>query len=453
MTRAAVYLRVSLDQTGEHLAVERQREDCLALAAARGWEVAEEYVDNSISASDARKARPAYSQMCADYAAGKFDALLCYDLDRLTRQPRQLEDWIDAAEQRGLLLVTANGEADLSTDGGRMYARIKAAVARAEIERKAARQSRAQRQRAQMGRPAKGTRCTGYTTAGDTVPAEKAVVRRIFDEFMAGNSLKGIAAGLQRDGVTTRRGGQWSSSSVSSILRNARYAGRSIYKGQDVGAGEWEAFVTEAEFATVQARLHSPERVANKGDRERKHLGSGLYTCECGLPIRSSSGIGPGTNRYTCRHACFYRTGPAIDEFVLAVVHRRLAMPDLRDLLVKPADEGRLKALTAELATLRQRVAQVEADYDADLIDGLRFKTKTDKLRAEMDAVQRGQAALVDAGSESGILTAEDPVAAFDAAPLPIQQRVIRFLCTITLHRQKQGRKGFDPDSVTIEWR
>jgi len=75
--------------------------------------------------------------MVRDYDAGLFDAIICYDLDRLTRQPRQLEDWIDRAESNGLALTTANGDADLTTDGGRMYARIKAAVARAEMERKA----------------------------------------------------------------------------------------------------------------------------------------------------------------------------------------------------------------------------------------------------------------------------------------------------------------------------
>lgn len=83
--------------------------------------------------------RPDYDRMVTDYQAGRSNAIICYDLSRLTRQPRQLEDWIDAAELRGLALVTANGDADLSTDGGRMHARIKAAVARAEMERKGAR--------------------------------------------------------------------------------------------------------------------------------------------------------------------------------------------------------------------------------------------------------------------------------------------------------------------------
>ena len=126
--RAAIYLRISLDREMDGLAIDRQREDCEKLAQFRGWEIVETYVDQSISASDKTKKRPAYLRMVADYEAGLLDAIVCYDLDRLTRQPRELEDWIDRAESRGLLLVTANGDADLGTDGGRMYARIKAEI-------------------------------------------------------------------------------------------------------------------------------------------------------------------------------------------------------------------------------------------------------------------------------------------------------------------------------------
>ncbi len=95
------------------LAIDRQREDCENLARFRRWEVVETYVDQSKSATDRTAIRPDYDRMVADYLLGRFDAIICYDLDRLTRQPRQLEDWIDAAELRGLALVTANGDADL----------------------------------------------------------------------------------------------------------------------------------------------------------------------------------------------------------------------------------------------------------------------------------------------------------------------------------------------------
>ena len=42
----------------------------------------EEYVDQSKSPSDKTKVRPAYDRMVADHAAGKFDAVVCWDLDR-----------------------------------------------------------------------------------------------------------------------------------------------------------------------------------------------------------------------------------------------------------------------------------------------------------------------------------------------------------------------------------
>ena len=137
----------------------------------------ETYVDNSISASKSGVRRPGYDRLVDDYQVGRFGAVVCWDLDRLTRQPRQLEDWIDAAEQRGLLLATANGEADLSTDGGRLFARIKASVARAEVERKSARQKRAAAQRAELGRVPRGIRLTGYTPDGTVVASEALVVR------------------------------------------------------------------------------------------------------------------------------------------------------------------------------------------------------------------------------------------------------------------------------------
>ncbi|AZZ39942.1 recombinase family protein [Acidipropionibacterium jensenii] len=451
MTQAALYLRISLDQTGEHQAIARQREDGVALARARGWEIVATYEDNSISASDRRKDRPGYDAMCRDFAAGRFTALICYDLDRLTRQPRQLEDWIDAAEERGLQLVTTNGEADLGTDAGRLFARIKAAVGRAEVERKAARQARAARQRAEQGRPAKGIRPTGYTITGEIVPEEAKVIRRIFTEFLRGDTLKGIAAALTRDGVPTRRGGKWSSSSVSSVLRNARYAGRSIYRGQDVGPGQWPAIITEGEFAAVAGRLAAPERRTNKTDRARRHLGSGVYYCECGLHMRSSSGQGPGKNRYTCRDAHYYRTGAAIDEYVEAVVRARLAAPDLKTLLVKPADRTESDRLDAQMKELRLRAARFDSDYDAGTIDGYRYRSATDRVRQEMDGVARAQARLA-AQDEGGILTAPDPVAAYNAAPLAVRQRIIGWLARVTVLRAQQGRRGFDPDSVRIEW-
>lgn len=90
MQRVAVYLRISLDQTGEEKAVERQRDDALKLIqdhAKDGWVLHDIYRDNSVSASRREKKRPDYDRMVSDYEAGRFSIIVTYDLDRLTRQP------------------------------------------------------------------------------------------------------------------------------------------------------------------------------------------------------------------------------------------------------------------------------------------------------------------------------------------------------------------------------
>lgn len=447
-TRAAIYLRQSLDANGDQLAVQRQREDCRALAEVRGWEVVGEYVDNSISASDARKQRPQYDAMVSDYRAGDFDALICWDLDRLTRQPRQLEDWIDAATDRGLLLVTANGEADLSTDGGRMYARIKAAVARGEIERKGARQRRAARQRAESGRPPKGARLTGYTVDGEIIEAEAEVIRQLFAMFAAGDSLKSLATMMQDSGVSTRFGGRWNPSTVRTILTNPRYAGRVVYQGATIDAeATWQPIVDRDLFEVVQSRLADPRRKMNRVGTDRKYLGAGIYRCECGLPVRSFSGY-----RYRCKDGCCARSGKVVDDFVTGVIEARLSQPDVRDLLAAQHD-GPSPALLADAQRLRTRLDAIGADYDAGLIDGHRYRIATEKVTSELAEVERRIAEASGTSAAAGVLTAPDPAEAFRSASLMRRRAVVDALVEVTLSKAPRGSRTFDPDTVRIEWR
>jgi site-specific DNA recombinase len=46
--RAGIYCRISRDWEGKQLGVERQREDCLAIAKKRGWTVVEQYIDKDV---------------------------------------------------------------------------------------------------------------------------------------------------------------------------------------------------------------------------------------------------------------------------------------------------------------------------------------------------------------------------------------------------------------------
>lgn len=446
--RAVTYLRISLDHTGEGLAVARQREECAKIIASKDWKAAGEFVDNSVSASDSRKNRPGYDALVKSYDAGEFDALVCYDLDRLTRQPRQLEDWIDAAEDRGLALVTANGEADLTTDGGRMFARVKLAVARAEVDRKSRRQRDAASQRARLGRPPLGVRLTGYTPQGETVPDEAEVIRRIFKLFHTGETLRSISRTLTDEGIASRRGRPWNPSSIRTILTNPRYAGRAVYQGKPTGElGNWEPLVSGDVYDLVQARLTDPRRVSNREGTDRKHLGSGLYRCAvCDEPVSSWS-----QGRYRCRDRHVNRSREAIDDLVRRMIAGRLQLPDAVKLL-EPVEADTAPLLVAA-QRLRDRLATINADYDAGLIDGQRFASASERVRAEQRDLKRR---LAQAGTSSALaetLNAPDPGAEFLTSGLMSQRSVIESLCVIRLQLGTRHSRTFDPETVEFHWR
>src|SRR5690242_9448981 len=96
-TGAAIYVRISLDTEGTGLGVKRQREDCAALADRLGWTVVGVYEDNDVSATSGR-VRPGYARMMRDVECGQIGAIVVWDVDRLTRTPRELEDVIAFAD-------------------------------------------------------------------------------------------------------------------------------------------------------------------------------------------------------------------------------------------------------------------------------------------------------------------------------------------------------------------
>src|SRR3954464_4593695 len=100
MERVAIYARISSDD-GTALGGARPVEDCRKLAAELGWEVAEEYVDNDVSAYSGKR-RPAYERMLADICDGYRDAVLVYHVDRLTRRPIELEQFVETVTAAGV---------------------------------------------------------------------------------------------------------------------------------------------------------------------------------------------------------------------------------------------------------------------------------------------------------------------------------------------------------------
>ncbi|MGP6176853.1 recombinase family protein [Microbacterium sp. A196] len=398
-TRAAIYLRISEDKTGEEKGVDRQLQDALAVIRERGWvQAGDPYQDNSISASKRNVRRPAYDRMVADYQARHFDAIVCYDLDRLTRQPRQLEDWIDAAQETGLAIVTTNGEADLTTDGGRMFARVKAAVARSEIERKGARHRRANAQRAEEGVPHGGRRRYGYEPGGLVPrPDEAATVRRCFEAVASGASIRSIVADLQREKVPGGTGAGWGNSRLRYMLLNPSYAGY-VHVGEEaLPSDKVTPIVSRELYDEVRAILMDEKRRTSPGPG-RKHLASGFVACgveDCPNTLRNHAGY------FTCQvktlnnHSRFIDTSGTPHASIKASIlndrlrkEMALALLTTTPAALRGDDAPSVAPLIAQLDKLETAVAATMADRDDGLVSPQAARARLLTLRDERMEVE-----------------------------------------------------------------
>lgn len=452
---AGLYVRISSDPTGARLGVKRQAADCTAKAAALGWQITELYEDNDKSASTG-KSRPAYQRMLADVEAGRINAVIVWDLDRLTRRPIEVEQFIDIADRHHVALASVGGDVDLATDNGRMFARIKGAVARAEVERKSTRQCRANLQRAEAGRPGGGRRPFGYSRDRmATLEVEAAEVRKAAEALLAGSSVRGIVAGLNARSVTTTSGGPWRPTELRRMLANPRYAGLVVHRGEVIGKGKWPPILDEDTFHSVRAVLSDPTR--HKAGPPRRYLLSGLAHCNvCGGRLFGVTEKGKGA-LYRCESRRHVNTkADPVDDMILQLVAARLAQPDAVDLLAPPERADEARALRDEDADVRARLDGLAEAYAANEIDRRQLRAGSERLHRRLDKITGDLARVAQTSVLTSIVTADDvsfQVKAMYLDDLDRLRSIVSFLVEITLTPPGRGARTFDPRTVGLTWR
>lgn len=452
--KAAMYLRQSSDPNNDHLGIDRQRQDCVRLCEANGWGWAE-YVDNDTSAST-RKPRPAYQAMLTDIRNGAIGAVVVWDLDRLYRLPRELEDLIDLADEYRIALATVTGDVDLGTDNGRLYARIKGAVARGETERKVARMKRRYEQDREQGKPYGVARAFGYRPDHSPDPRTAPAVRQAYADVLAGRSLYAIAQDWNAKGFTSARGKRWAQTGVRAVLLNAKNAGLVTYAGEVVGQGNWAAIVDRDVYENVAAMLADPQRRIG-GRRGRKYLLSGLAICgKCGKTLGSAMPSKRGQMaRYHCKHCHgVARKIESVDKYVLDVVAERLSQPDAIDLLTK-RDTLNTAALRDRANALRARQQNLAVDYAEDRISRAAMLAGTESVNAQLAEIDVQVTDAAKARILRDVIVPGDHDAVLSriaSKDLDRQRAIVDVLLTITV-LPGQARGELRRDLLPITWK
>ncbi|MDG9703728.1 recombinase family protein [Streptomyces sp. DH37] len=490
--RAGIYCRLSYAPDGSLEKVERQEGDCRELGARLRWPISERhiFVDNSRSAWQRNRRRPAWDAMLAAVEAGEIDALLIYHGDRLIRQPFDLEKLISIADQKGVRVASPSGTRDLDSADDRFILRIEAAQACRESDNISRRMKRGHLARAvKGGRGTQGGRRpfgwgapTGRTKVkvdketgeetevevldhNKTRPEEIDYLVRVVDRLMAGQSTAGVLRWLNvEEKVFTTAGNPWTSKVLWKLLLSPRMIGM-IERDGVLYKAAWDEVISPETQEQLRA-LHAV-RVAQRntmlGDNlssRRVHVLSCLTECGvCGStdtptkPVAGTKRRGKAPHRvYYCR-SCggFARKVELLNAYVEGRTVRLLN--DRRFLAELEARAGaEAPALGAQIAELERRKRATEeqvrnlADHP-DVDPGLAlaavasFDAKIAELRAQMTA---------DANTRLLVRMAGVTRERWEKEPVDDRATVIAALWRIVVSPTAQRGPGFDPASVQL---
>ncbi|MCL2296121.1 MAG: recombinase family protein [Methanomassiliicoccaceae archaeon] len=230
--RAALYVRVSTEeQSVEGYSLEAQKAFLQDCCIAENYEVADIYEDDGYSGRNIK--RPEYERMMSEH--DRWDVLLVLKMDRIHRNSRNFMNMMDDLNKMGKMFVSATEALDTTNALGRFVVDMIQRIAQLEseqigertylgMEEKARTMSNTERESRTMGFNAP----YGYMLNNGillSVPEELNVVRGIFKEYLDGDTMDGIAYGLNRNGQLTKRGNPWNIYNLRNILHNPIYAG------------------------------------------------------------------------------------------------------------------------------------------------------------------------------------------------------------------------------------
>jgi hypothetical protein len=403
--------------------------------------------------------------MLDDIRAGLLDAVIVWHLDRLHRNPKELEEFFDVCDVAGLrALASVTGDTDLGTDDGRFVARIMGAVARKESDDKSRRLIRKHQELAQAGRPTKGgNRPFGYRDDFVTVePSEAAAVREAAARVLASDSLRAIATDWNERGLRSATGRDWSVQVLRGMLLSARISGQRSYRGEIVARGDWEPIITPEQGARLRALLTDPARRTTRTVR-RYLLSGGLLRCgKCGATLVSRPRP-DGTRRYVCpkRPGVPGCGGIAIiaeplERFLAKAVLYRLDTPELAAAIAGiEADDIATDQERAALAADRAQLVELATAYGEHLVTFAEFLAARRPIEARIERAERRLARLTRTAPVADYVGHSDALRqAWRDLPLPRQRAIVAaVLDRAIIRRATPGRRGLDADRIEPVWR
>ena len=319
--RVAAYCRVSTDREEQEHSFETQKAMYTEMIMMKPtWQMAGIYADEGITGTVAKK-RPGFMKMIDDCRKGKIDMIVTKSVSRFSRNNLDCLMYVRELKQLGIPIIFEKEGINTIQVSSELLLTLFGALSQAESESISMNVKLGIRQSLKNGNVRFSYKTfLGYRKGADgqpeIVPEQADIVRRIYNDFLAGATYLEIAKRLTEENVPTMGGGnRWFSERIKSILKNEKYKGDAllqktyitdpISKRVKKNNGELPMYYVENSHpAIIERRIFDrvQEEIARRaGKKKVKQTGtktelgrySGkyaltelLYCGECGTPYR-----------------------------------------------------------------------------------------------------------------------------------------------------------------------
>ena len=319
--RVAAYCRVSTDREEQEHSFETQKAMYTEMIMMKPtWQTAGIYADEGITSTVAKK-RPGFMKMIKDCRKGKIDMIVTKSVSRFSRNNLDCLMYVRELKQLGIPIIFEKEGINTIQVSSELLLTLFGALSQAESESISMNVKLGIRQSLKNGNVRFSYKTfLGYRKGADgqpeIVPEQADIVRRIYNDFLAGATYLEIAKRLTEENVPTMGGGsRWFSERIKSILKNEKYKGDAllqktyitdpISKRVKKNNGELPMYYVENSHpAIIERRIFDrvQEEIARRaGKKKVKQTGtktelgrySGkyaltelLYCGECGTPYR-----------------------------------------------------------------------------------------------------------------------------------------------------------------------
>jgi len=298
---AGIYCRVSTPAQGEEekASIPEQVSRIEGYCQKKGYDIIDRYID--IGYSGAKSKRPEFQRMLADAKNSKFDVIVCWKADRLSRGMYPAAALMETIEPLEIKLEAVEEHLDMN------YFAMLAIVGKIELDNLRARTLMGKVGRAKAGKLlcGKANKLLGYDyddkTGKRVINRDSEIVQSIFYSYAEEHlPIQTICRRLMAQGILSPSGNKhWGNSTIHKILTNEAYIGHTFaftqrhIKGDKIHVQykpreDWieipdstPAIIDETLFKKAQYRLQRNKELALRNTK-RDYLLRGFAYCNCG---------------------------------------------------------------------------------------------------------------------------------------------------------------------------